>query len=25
VVWPSDSRRRDVGHLVASFELPDPG
>jgi DNA-binding transcriptional LysR family regulator len=25
VVWPSDSRRRDVGHLVASFEVPDPG
>ena len=23
VVWPADSRRRDIGHLVASFELPD--
>jgi DNA-binding transcriptional LysR family regulator len=22
VVWPADSRRRDVGRLVASFELP---
>ena len=22
VVWPADSRRRDIGHLVASFELP---
>lgn len=24
IVWPADSRRRDIGHLVASFELPDP-
>lgn len=22
VVWPADSRRRDIAHLVASFELP---
>jgi DNA-binding transcriptional LysR family regulator len=25
VVWPSDSRRRDVGQLIASFEVPDSG
>jgi DNA-binding transcriptional LysR family regulator len=24
VVWPADSRRRDIGHLVASFDQPDP-
>jgi DNA-binding transcriptional LysR family regulator len=24
VVWPADSRRRDVGHFIASFELPEP-
>ena len=23
VVWPADSRRRDVGHLVAAFEVID--
>jgi hypothetical protein len=23
VVWPADSRRRDVGHLVAAFEVVD--
>jgi DNA-binding transcriptional LysR family regulator len=23
VVWPADSRRRDIGQLVASLELPD--
>lgn len=22
VVWPAESRRRDIGHLIASFELP---
>jgi DNA-binding transcriptional LysR family regulator len=22
VVWPANSRRRDIGHLVAAFELP---
>jgi DNA-binding transcriptional LysR family regulator len=21
-VWPADSRRRDVGHLIASFRTP---
>ena len=24
VVWPANSRRRDIGHLVAAFELPEP-
>jgi DNA-binding transcriptional LysR family regulator len=23
VVWPANSRRRDIGHLVAAFELPE--
>ncbi|OBG99882.1 MULTISPECIES: LysR family transcriptional regulator [unclassified Mycobacterium] len=23
VVWPADSRRRDIGRLIASFELPE--
>ncbi|MGH3557002.1 MAG: LysR substrate-binding domain-containing protein [Mycobacterium sp.] len=23
VVWPANSRRRDIGHLIASFELPN--
>jgi DNA-binding transcriptional LysR family regulator len=23
VVWPADSRRRDVGRLISSFELPE--
>lgn len=23
VVWPANSRRRDIGHLVATFEQPD--
>jgi DNA-binding transcriptional LysR family regulator len=23
VVWPAESRRRDIGHLIASFELLD--
>ncbi len=23
VVWPADSRRRDIGRLIATFELPD--
>jgi DNA-binding transcriptional LysR family regulator len=25
VVWPAGSRRRDIGRLIASFELPDDG
>jgi DNA-binding transcriptional LysR family regulator len=24
LIWPADSRRRDIGRLVASFELPGP-
>jgi DNA-binding transcriptional LysR family regulator len=24
VVWPADSRRRDIGRFIASFELPEP-
>lgn len=23
VVWPANSRRRDIGHLIAAFELPE--
>ncbi len=24
VVWPANSRRRDIGHFIAAFDAPDP-